>query len=61
MINYIHAFQAGLTKLKVGSKATLYVPSVLAFGDQPVTGNGGITIPANSNLLYEVELVEIVE
>ncbi|HNR72904.1 MAG TPA: FKBP-type peptidyl-prolyl cis-trans isomerase [Cyclobacteriaceae bacterium] len=61
VINYIHAFQAGLTKLKVGSKATLYVPSVLAFGDQPVTGNGGITIPANSNLLYEVELVEIIE
>lgn len=61
VINYIYAFQAGLTKMKAGTKATLYVPSVLGFGNQSVTGAGGVTIPANSNLLYEIELVEIVE
>lgn len=59
VINYIYAFQAGLTKMKAGTKATLYVPSVLGFGNQSVTGAGGVTIPANSNLLYEIELVEI--
>lgn len=61
VINYIYAFQAGLTKMKAGTKATLYVPSVLGFGNQSVSGTGGITIPANSNLIYEIELVEIVE
>lgn len=61
VINYIYAFQAGLTKMKAGTKATLYVPSVLGFGNQPVTGAGGVSIPANSNLIYEIELVEIVE
>jgi len=61
VINYIYAFQAGLTKMKAGTKATLYVPSVLGFGSQSVTGAGGVTIPSNSNLIYEIELVEIVE
>jgi len=61
VINYIYAFQAGLTKMKAGTKATLYVPSVLGFGNQPVTGAGGVSIPANSNLIYEIELVEIIE
>ena len=61
VINYIYAFQAGLTKMNAGTKATLYVPSVLGFGNQTVTGAGGVTIPANSNLFYEIELVEIVE
>lgn len=61
VINYIYAFHAGLTKMKAGSKATFYVPSVLGFGNQSVTGAGGVSIPANSNLIYEVELVEIVD
>ncbi|MBX2916005.1 MAG: FKBP-type peptidyl-prolyl cis-trans isomerase [Cyclobacteriaceae bacterium] len=61
VINYIYAFQAGLTKMNAGTKATLYVPSVLGFGNQSVTGAGGVNIPANSNLLYEIELVEIVK
>jgi len=61
VINYIYAFQAGLTKMKAGTKATFYVPSVLGFGNQDVTGAGGVLIPANSNLLYEIELVEIVD
>lgn len=61
VINYIYAFQAGLTKMNAGTKATLYVPSVLGFGNQSVTGAGGVSIPANSNLLYEIELVEIVD
>ena len=61
VINYIYAFQAGLTKMKPGTKATLYVPSVLGFGNQAATGAGGLIIPANSNLIYEIELVEIIE
>ena len=60
VINYIYGFQAGLTKLPIGSKALFYVPSGLGFGTEPVTGVG-ITVPANSNLMYEIELLEIVE
>lgn len=60
VINYIYGFQAGLTKLPVGSKAIFYVPSGLGFGSQAVQGSG-VTVPANSNLVYEMELLEIVE
>lgn len=60
VINYIYGFQVGLPKLPVGSKAIFYVPSGLGFGDQAVQGSG-VTVPANSNLVYEMELLEIVE
>ncbi len=60
VINYIYGFQAGLTKMPVGSKATLYVPSGLGFGNQ-ITQGSGVQVPANSNLSYEMELLEIVE
>ncbi|MCU0369158.1 MAG: FKBP-type peptidyl-prolyl cis-trans isomerase [Cyclobacteriaceae bacterium] len=58
MINYLYAFQVGLPKLPEGSKATLYIPSGLGFGTDALT-SGGITVPANSNLIYEVELVKV--
>lgn len=60
VINYLYAFQVALPKLPVGSKATLYIPSGLGFGSQLLT-SGGITLPANSNLIYEMELVSIVK
>lgn len=60
VINYIYGFQAALTKMPVGSKATLYVPSGLGFGNQ-ITQGSGVQVPANSNLSYEMELLELVE
>lgn len=59
VIGYIYAFQVGLLKLKVGSKATFYVPSGLGFGNQSQTGS--VSVPANSNLIYEIELDAIVK
>jgi FKBP-type peptidyl-prolyl cis-trans isomerase len=59
VINYLYAFQVGLPKLPVGSKATLYIPSGLGFGTQLITSDG-VTVPANSNLVYDIELVGIV-
>jgi len=59
VINYFYAFQAGLPNLKVGTKATLYIPSGLGFGPQSIT-SGLITVPANSNLIYDVELLGVV-
>jgi FKBP-type peptidyl-prolyl cis-trans isomerase len=58
VINYLYAFQVGLPKLPEGSKATLYIPSGLGFGTDALT-SGGITVPANSNLIYEVELIKV--
>jgi FKBP-type peptidyl-prolyl cis-trans isomerase len=55
VIYYIHGFQVGLQKMPVGSTSTFYVPSVLAFGSEIVG-----TVPANSNLKYEMELLEII-
>ncbi len=60
VINYIYAFQAGVPKLPVGSKATFYVPSGLGFGNQAVS-NSTASIPANSNLIFEMEVQEIFE
>jgi FKBP-type peptidyl-prolyl cis-trans isomerase len=60
VVNYIYAFQVILPNMNVGSKVTLYVPSGLGFGDQTVSA-GSSSIPANSNLIYELELVEIVD
>jgi len=59
VINYFYAFQAALPNLKVGTKATIYIPSGLGFGPQSLT-SGLITVPANSNLIYEVELLGVV-
>lgn len=53
----IPGFSEGLQKMRVGDKALLYIPSHLGYGAQ---GAGGI-IPPNSNLVFEVEIVEIVD
>lgn len=60
VINYIYAFQAGVPKLPVGSKATFFVPSGLGFGNQAIS-NSTASIPANSNLIFEMEVQEIFE
>ena len=54
--NFINGIKVGLMKLGVGGKITLYIPSGLAFG--PVD-NAASSLPANSNVIYEVELLEI--
>jgi FKBP-type peptidyl-prolyl cis-trans isomerase FkpA len=50
----------GLQKLPVGSKATLYIPSKLAFGTQGATNGSSEVIPANANIIVDIELTEIV-
>jgi len=50
----------GLLKLPVGSKATLYIPSKLAFGTQGATSGSSQVIPANANIIVDIELTEIV-
>ncbi len=49
----ITGWQIAFPKLARGTKATLYIPSVLAYGSQAVG-----KIPPNSNLIFDVELID---
>jgi FKBP-type peptidyl-prolyl cis-trans isomerase len=51
----IRGWDEGIMLLNEGSKATLFIPSGLAYGPRAA----GAKIPANSSLIFEVELVEV--
>ncbi len=50
----IKGWEEGLALLKAGSKATLYIPSYLAYGLQ-----GNSNIPPNTVLVFDVEIASI--
>jgi FKBP-type peptidyl-prolyl cis-trans isomerase len=58
VVNYLRGFQIGLQQLEKGTKATFFIPSGLGFGTQSGTV-GNVNIPANANLMYEVELIDV--
>ncbi len=51
----IPGFKEGLSLLSIGDKATLFIPYYLAYGE---TGRGN-AIPPKSDLIFEVEIVEM--
>ena len=51
----IQGWDKGLMGMRVGGKRKLFVPAHLAYGDRQV----GALITPNSNLLFEIELLEV--
>ena len=54
-VSLIAGFKEGLSLLKEGEKATLYLPYQIAYGEQ-----GNSVIPPKSTLIFEVEIVALV-
>lgn len=54
----IPGFREGMLTMKVGDKALFFIPPHLGYGE---AGAGGGIIPPNSELIFEVTIVAIVE
>lgn len=52
----IAGFKEGLQQLNVGDKATLFIPYHLAYGESGTRG-----IPGKSNIIFEVEIIELLK
>ncbi|MEJ0029707.1 MAG: FKBP-type peptidyl-prolyl cis-trans isomerase [Bacteroidota bacterium] len=57
MVDFIAGIQFGLSKIGTGGKITVYIPSGLAFAAKEDTSTN---LQANSILIYDLELTEIV-
>lgn len=53
----IAGFKEGLLRLNVGDEAVLFIPSYLGYGER----GAGNVIPPNSDLVFHLKIVEIVE
>lgn len=51
----IQGWFIGMQGMKVGGKRKLWVPAELAYGERQI----GDMIPPNSNLIFEIELLEV--
>jgi FKBP-type peptidyl-prolyl cis-trans isomerase FkpA len=56
----ISAWQKALPMIKKDGEMTLYVPPSLAYGSRDVKDSSGrVVIPANSNLIFQVQLKDV--
>ncbi len=54
VVNFPHGILIGLQLMKEGDKMTIYTPSTLAYGTRSISG-----VPSNSNVIFEIELLEV--
>ncbi|HEX6749702.1 MAG TPA: FKBP-type peptidyl-prolyl cis-trans isomerase [Longimicrobium sp.] len=59
--NLIAGFNEGVTGMRVGGNRRLIIPPALGYGSQPVVdqNTGRVVIPANSTLIFDIELVAV--
>lgn len=50
----IPGFIEGIEKMAIGDKATLFIPSYLAYGE----AGAGEVIPPNTNIIFDIELMD---
>lgn len=55
----IAGWHKGLPQIGVGGKITLYIPPSLAYGPDPIYNQGVEIIPANSYMIFDIELLNI--
>jgi FKBP-type peptidyl-prolyl cis-trans isomerase FkpA len=59
--NLIEAWKKGIPLIRAGGKIRMFCPPSLAYGNQDIRdGSGNVIIPANSILIFEVELVGVI-
>ncbi|HEU4561716.1 MAG TPA: FKBP-type peptidyl-prolyl cis-trans isomerase [Longimicrobium sp.] len=56
----VAGFEQGIVGMKVGGKRRLIIPSALGYGNVDVRDQAGrLVIPANSTLIFDVQLVAV--
>lgn len=55
----IRGWDEGLVGMKKGGKRVLFIPAPLAYGEREIKDGSRVVIPANSTLIFEVQLLEI--
>ena len=60
-LRVIPGFNMGVKDMKVGGKRTIYIPTTLGYGSAPppATVANPVAIPANANLIFDVELISV--
>ena len=54
----IQGWSEGVVQMKEGERALLHIPSAKGYGSSPMGSKGGaFWIPANSNLLFDLEVL----
>ena len=55
----IPGWQKGIPLIKKGGEVKLYIPPSLGYGSQNVTSGGVVVVPANSILIFDVQLADV--
>lgn len=61
-VNLITGWTAGVLQMQEGERALLHVPANMGYGPKavgdPDRSHGGFYVPPNSNLLFDIEILE---